>query len=72
MSASTLRDQLKAAREKLFPRDGPSCGQKKRYVDRSEAEAVRGKREKRAGHQIWKYACSRCGGWHLTKFKQEK
>ena len=78
MSDATLRDQLRHARERLFPRDGNAlgCGKKVRYID--EPEARRALRRRMFGkinpetNQLYVYPCTECKGWHLTKLKPPK
>jgi len=69
--ALPLRDQLRSARDALFPRDDNAlgCGKKKRYIDCTEAERVRNTRARVTGLQLWKYECSECSGWHLSKLQ---
>ena len=68
---STLRAQLRIARDRLFPRDGNAlgCGKKVRYIDDAEAERARRGRQKHEDAPLYKYPCTECGGWHLTKLK---
>lgn len=70
MTARTLRGQLAAAREKLFPRTALACAEKVRYSTEGMAKIVirnryASKRDLPASLRA--YECSDCGGWHLTK-----
>lgn len=65
----SLRQQLRGARDELFPRDGAGCAKKARYVDCREANKVIDKRRRDdpKSPQLRAYGCDKCGGWHLTK-----
>jgi len=67
----TLRAQLAAVRETLFPRAGNAlgCGKKKRYLDEGEARAVRRLRGRHEPLPLYYYQCPACDGWHLTKLR---
>jgi hypothetical protein len=68
---STLRSQLRVARDRLFPRTGNAlgCGKKTRYINEHEAGGALRTRQPHETATLYKYPCTECGGWHLTKLK---
>lgn len=50
-----------------MPADPRACACKHRYPDETSARAVARKRKAAAGVELRVYACTDCGGYHLTK-----
>ncbi len=53
-----------------FLQSPQTCGEKRRYPNREQAEQVRKEQEIiTPGLRLRTYKCLNCGGWHLTRHK---
>lgn len=49
-----------------------NCGRKKKFYTSKTAKKAIQTIKNQTGRQFYYYRCLNCGGWHITKIKQEK